>query len=70
MHDFAVLEPECVGYEDCGSPKYAYGLFIVFYVMCTFIFVNLFTVVWKRSSCQNYSFVLMTHFFIQTDCHR
>ncbi len=45
MHDFAVLPPNCVGDEDCGSPIYALALFIVFYIVCTFIFVNLFTVV-------------------------
>lgn len=45
MHDFTVVPPECEGRGDCGSPKYAIALFIGFYVVCTFIFVNLFTVV-------------------------
>lgn len=45
MHDYAVLPPNCVGEGDCGSPSYAFAIFIIFYVVCTFIFVNLFTVV-------------------------
>jgi hypothetical protein len=60
MHDFTILPPECVGNKDCGSPKFAITLFISFYVVCTFIFVNLFTVVkflffkktkWLESKC-------------------
>ncbi|GAN08579.1 cation channel family protein [Mucor ambiguus] len=45
MHDFTVLPPECVGKDDCGFPNYAIFLFISFYVVCTYIFVNLFTVI-------------------------
>ncbi|KAI9485907.1 MAG: Ion transport protein-domain-containing protein [Benjaminiella poitrasii] len=45
MHDFTILPPECSGKGDCGSPKYAIILFISFYVVCTFIFVNLVTVI-------------------------
>ncbi|KAI7904858.1 Ion transport protein-domain-containing protein [Cokeromyces recurvatus] len=45
MHDFTILYPECLGKYDCGKPKYAITLFISFYVVCTFIFVNLFTVI-------------------------
>ncbi|CAO3597547.1 unnamed protein product [Absidia cylindrospora] len=45
MHDYAVQSPYCVQGKDCGSPIAAYTLFIIFYVVCTYIFVNLFTVV-------------------------
>ncbi|KAI8644851.1 Ion transport protein-domain-containing protein [Parasitella parasitica] len=45
MHDFTVRPPECVGNDDCGFPTYAILLFISFYVVCTYIFVNLFTVI-------------------------
>lgn len=45
MHDFTVLPPGCVGKDDCGFPNYAIVLFVSFYVVCTYIFVNLFTVV-------------------------
>ncbi|KAI8343217.1 Ion transport protein-domain-containing protein [Chlamydoabsidia padenii] len=45
MHDYAVQSPDCVPGRDCGSPIAAYTLFILFYVLCTYIFVNLFTVV-------------------------
>ncbi|KAL9554146.1 hypothetical protein MBANPS3_002946 [Mucor bainieri] len=45
MHDFTILPPECVGKDDCGFPNYAIFLFISFYVVCTYIFVNLFTVI-------------------------
>ncbi|KAG1121643.1 hypothetical protein G6F42_012234 [Rhizopus arrhizus] len=45
MHDFTILPPECIGKDDCGSPNYAILLFISFYVVCTYIFVNLFTVI-------------------------
>jgi hypothetical protein len=50
MHDFTVLWPDCVGKVDCGSPNYAIILFISFYVVCTYIFVNLFTVVCFRKA--------------------
>ncbi|KAL7311607.1 calcium channel protein [Mucor circinelloides] len=45
MHDFTILPPVCIGKDDCGSPNYAILLFISFYVVCTYIFVNLFTVI-------------------------
>lgn len=45
MHDFAVVPPNCVPGIDCGSPFAAVALFVIFYVVCTYIFVNLFTVV-------------------------
>lgn len=45
MHDFAVQPPNCVEGPDCGSPPLAITLFLIFYVVCTYIFVNLFTVV-------------------------
>ncbi|KAF1800899.1 Ion transport protein-domain-containing protein [Mucor lusitanicus] len=45
MHDFTVLPPGCVGKDDCGFPNYAIVLFVSFYVVCTYIFVNLFTVI-------------------------
>lgn len=48
MHDFTILPPDCVGKDDCGSPNYAIALFISFYVICTYIFVNLFTAVRYR----------------------
>lgn len=48
MHDFTILQPDCVGKDDCGSPNYAIILFFSFYVVCTYIFVNLFTVVCFR----------------------
>ncbi|CAO3675097.1 unnamed protein product [Umbelopsis ramanniana] len=52
MHDFTVSAPNCVSASsadfldsDCGSAPWAYLLFIVFYIICTHIFLNLFTVV-------------------------
>ncbi|ORX58316.1 hypothetical protein DM01DRAFT_1372373 [Hesseltinella vesiculosa] len=45
MHDFAKLPPLCVNGGDCGSPVLAYTLFIVYYVVCTYIFENLLIVV-------------------------
>lgn len=45
MHDFTILPPDCIGQDDCGSPNYAIALFISFYGVCTYIFVNLFTAV-------------------------
>ncbi|KAI8147435.1 Ion transport protein-domain-containing protein [Fennellomyces sp. T-0311] len=45
MHDFAVKYPNCVNDRDCGSPGAAVSLFVVFYIVCTYIFVNLFTVI-------------------------
>ncbi|CAO3658320.1 unnamed protein product [Umbelopsis vinacea] len=52
MHDFTVTAPNCVSSSswdyldsDCGNPVWAYLLFIVFYIICTHIFLNLFTVV-------------------------
>lgn len=53
MHDFAVQAPNCVPGPDCGSPIAAYTLFILFYVLCTYIFVNLFTVVRLLSSFES-----------------
>ena len=51
MHDFAVQAPNCVNDVDCGSPGLAITLFVVFYIVCTYIFVNLFTVVSKYLVC-------------------
>ncbi|KAG2183342.1 hypothetical protein INT43_006347, partial [Umbelopsis isabellina] len=52
MHDFTVTAPNCVSSSssdyldsDCGSPVWAYLMFVVFYIICTHIFLNLFTVV-------------------------
>lgn len=45
MHDFAVQFPNCVNDADCGSPVAAIAIFVVFYVVCTYVFINLFTVV-------------------------
>ncbi|ORX99055.1 hypothetical protein K493DRAFT_366141 [Basidiobolus meristosporus CBS 931.73] len=51
MHDFVVQTPECVGSArfyletDCGSPVWAYFLFISFNVISMYIFANLFVVV-------------------------
>ncbi|KAI7889601.1 Ion transport protein-domain-containing protein [Mucor mucedo] len=56
MHDFTILPPTCVGKDDCGAPTYAIVLFISFYVICTFIFVNLFTAI----VIDNFSFTFDT----------
>lgn len=52
LHDFAVTYPNCVYagscYGDCGYPALAYVLFIAFYFLCTYIFVNLLTVVRRQ----------------------
>ncbi|KAI8364970.1 Ion transport protein-domain-containing protein [Blakeslea trispora] len=45
MHDFFVRPFDCVNENDCGSPRDAIFLFTVFYIMCTYIFVNLFTMI-------------------------
>ncbi|KAF7722394.1 calcium channel protein [Apophysomyces ossiformis] len=50
MMDYTVLPPNCVWSDDylntdCGSPGWAYFLFNVFYIICTHIFMNLFTAV-------------------------
>ncbi|KAI8579947.1 hypothetical protein K450DRAFT_239855 [Umbelopsis ramanniana AG] len=49
LHDFTVDYPNCVAnvsyYVDCGYPVFTYVLFLVFYFICTYIFVNLLTVV-------------------------
>ncbi|KAI8370634.1 uncharacterized protein BYT42DRAFT_617171 [Radiomyces spectabilis] len=45
MHDYSVQSPQCVEGEDCGSSVAATTLFVMFYVICTYIFVNLFTVI-------------------------
>lgn len=55
MHDFTILPPDCVGKDDCGAPNYAIVLFISFYVICTYIFVNLFTAV-RNDSDQTINF--------------
>ncbi|KAI9483591.1 MAG: Ion transport protein-domain-containing protein [Benjaminiella poitrasii] len=48
--DYAVQYPNCNTssnylHNDCGSPFWAYFLFDIFYVVCTHIFLNLFTAV-------------------------
>ncbi|KAI8140598.1 Ion transport protein-domain-containing protein [Fennellomyces sp. T-0311] len=48
MMDNTVQAPNCVYsddylYTDCGSPGWAYFLFNVYYLICTHIFLNLFT---------------------------
>ncbi|KAI8347637.1 Ion transport protein-domain-containing protein [Choanephora cucurbitarum] len=45
MHDFFIRPSSCVNENDCGSPFYAIVLFSAFYIMCTYIFVNLFTMI-------------------------
>ncbi|KAG2185318.1 hypothetical protein INT44_002108 [Umbelopsis vinacea] len=49
LHDFTVGYPNCVDdvsyYVDCGYPVFTYVLFLFFYFICTYIFVNLLTVV-------------------------
>lgn len=45
MHDFTVVSPECVQGRDCGSPAAAIIMFVLYYIVCTYIFVNLLTVV-------------------------
>ncbi|KAI8381166.1 Ion transport protein-domain-containing protein [Radiomyces spectabilis] len=50
MMDYAVQAPNCVHSDnyletDCGSPGWAYFLFNFFYIICTHIFLNLFTAV-------------------------
>ncbi|KAI9305722.1 Ion transport protein-domain-containing protein [Cunninghamella echinulata] len=54
MHDFSKESPNCVEGKDCGSHVAAYILFILFYVVCTYIFVNLFTVI----VINNFSFTI------------
>ncbi|ORX90883.1 hypothetical protein K493DRAFT_229408, partial [Basidiobolus meristosporus CBS 931.73] len=54
MHDFVVQTPECVGSArfyletDCGSPVWAYFLFISFNVISMYIFANLFVKAWSE----------------------
>ncbi|KAI9495474.1 Ion transport protein-domain-containing protein [Zychaea mexicana] len=48
MMDYTVQPPNCVYsddylYTDCGSPGWAYFLFNIYYLICTHIFLNLFT---------------------------
>lgn len=48
--DYTVQYPNCNSSsnyleDDCGSPFWAYFLFDVFYIICTHIFLNLFTAV-------------------------
>ncbi|ORY05860.1 hypothetical protein K493DRAFT_333364 [Basidiobolus meristosporus CBS 931.73] len=51
MHDFVTQSPECVASDsyylqtDCGSPAWAYFLFISFNIISMYIFANLFVVV-------------------------
>ncbi|KAK9762450.1 hypothetical protein K7432_011791 [Basidiobolus ranarum] len=51
MHDFVTQPPQCVGSAkfyletDCGSPTWAYFLFISFNIISMYIFANLFVVV-------------------------
>ncbi|KAK9722726.1 hypothetical protein K7432_002447 [Basidiobolus ranarum] len=51
MHDFVTQNPECVSSArsyletDCGSPAWAYFLFISFNIISMYIFANLFVVV-------------------------
>ncbi|KAH8553006.1 Ion transport protein-domain-containing protein [Umbelopsis sp. PMI_123] len=49
LHDYAVGYPNCVEmgsfYVDCGYPVISYFFFLMFYFICTYIFVNLLTVV-------------------------
>ncbi|KAI9317892.1 Ion transport protein-domain-containing protein [Dichotomocladium elegans] len=56
MHDFAVEPYECVNDDDCGSPVASVTVFVIFYVVCTYIFVNLFTVI----VINNFSFTFDT----------
>ena len=50
MHDFTVKAPLCVNADsyldnDCGSPAWAYFLFISWNVLSMYIFTNMFIVV-------------------------
>lgn len=50
MMDSTVQAPNCVASDDylltdCGSPAWAYFLYNTFYLVCTHIFLNLFTAV-------------------------
>ncbi|KAI9028890.1 Ion transport protein-domain-containing protein [Phycomyces nitens] len=56
MRDFSVRWPGCVDEKDCGSTA-AFTLFIVFYIICTYIFVNIFTVI----VISNFSFTFDKH---------
>lgn len=59
MHDFAVAYPRCTNSSpsdsdsDCGSPGWAYLLFITWNILSMYIFVNLFTGV----VVENFSYV-------------
>lgn len=63
MHDFAVQYPDCVQGKDCGSPIAAYTLFIIFYVVCTYIFVNLLTVV-RLNIIYEHNWMVAAHQFL------
>ncbi|KAL0076809.1 Ion transport protein-domain-containing protein [Phycomyces blakesleeanus] len=50
MMDYTVQYPNCVNFADyletdCGSPGWSFFLFNFFYIVCTHIFLNLFTAV-------------------------
>ncbi|OAD67005.1 hypothetical protein PHYBLDRAFT_70360 [Phycomyces blakesleeanus NRRL 1555(-)] len=57
MRDFSVTWPNCVDEKDCGSPTAAFTLFVIFYIICTYIFVNIFTVI----VISNFSFTFDKH---------
>jgi hypothetical protein len=49
LADFTVQYPNCAVWGetrgDCGQPIFAYFIFIIFHILCSYIFVNLLTVV-------------------------
>ena len=76
MMDNTVQPPNCVYsddylYTDCGSPGWAYFLFNLYYLICTHIFLNLFTAVcfffysilWTNRYAER-MFLIMIFFFI------
>ncbi|KAJ7487241.1 Ion transport protein-domain-containing protein [Mycena galericulata] len=61
MHDYTIVYPRCTNLDseensDCGSPAWAYTLFIAWNVLSMYIFVNLFTGV----VVENFSYVFQT----------
>ncbi|KAH7886746.1 Ion transport protein-domain-containing protein, partial [Phlebopus sp. FC_14] len=62
MHDYAIAYPRCtimfdaIGQTDCGSPAWAYSLFIAWNLLSMYIFVNMFTGV----VVENFSYVFQS----------
>jgi voltage-dependent calcium channel len=52
MHDYTISDPHCVSdpdffKNDCGSPAWAYGLFISWNILSMYIFSSMVTPLWN-----------------------